>query len=858
MDVLEIVEKSYSKLPNDLKKCPWIATDHGRAILKTEQQLDAYLAAYGEMHIMKCRAALQNFPCSKSEDFINQYDYEIFDWGCGQGIATLTLLEFLYERNLLGRLKAITLIEPSSIALNRAKKWIQQTAGPGIALNTVQKEIPSNDNTSLDEVSCKSTVSINLFSNILDIRSLSLSWLANKTSSLAPINYIICVGPKFEDNTRIKDFCGYFNPNTYFSNIESFRYAFTQRTNHPYGCETKCFVHMRNESMNNSYVESSNERNQTDDYEYFIECYRGAVEDSTLEFYNKLNLECSTAYDIFFRPDVGVDTPDVLLTNINKGIIIISICKDINEIEIVNRRIDNIKNYFFNTHLKSIKIDSIINTSVFGCVKTAIYFPNSTQQEVEKKLSILNENIRTRNNNKSKDYFQYLIRLYKTDDFGHKLNYLRFNGFKSDYYNELIKIIVGNWHSYKEGDQNFHLSDKQRAIVKEEKTRLRVKGVAGCGKTQVVANRAVERHLQTGEKVLILTFNISLIQYIRMRINQVPADFSTSKFEITNYHQFFLSMANKYSNNKLSLTDFDSADFFEPYAKSIRRYKTIIIDEVQDFKTNWLDSIIKYFLAEDGTISVFGDGEQNIYEREMEEETKMPKVPTFSGRWNEMNERISLRILNPEIATLSFKFARRFVDSFAQPLSVTNELFFEKYWIKYWNVGTDKDAQTLCGNIRWIMKEHGIKAKDVVVLSESINILRDIEKCYVDNQNRTMTNFETADQYSELRRKLQLYPTYFDNDLKDIRRAAKTHFTTDCDCLKMSTIHSFKGWESNTVILLLQAEMHDNSTYDGYYIMERENTPALLYTALTRAKCNLFILNLGNTRYHSFFNNNIK
>ena len=120
-----------------------------------------------------------------------------------------------------------------------------------------------------------------------------------------------------------------------------------------------------------------------------------------------------------------------------------------------------------------------------------------------------------------------------------------------------------------------------------------------------------------------------------------------------------------------------------------------------------------------------------------------------------------------------------------------------------------------------------------------------------------MTNFETADEYEELKRK-QTSPSLFQKDLKEIRRAAKTHFTTDTDDMKLSTIHSFKGWESESVILILQPEMSINDRYDGYYIQERENIPALIYTALTRAKCNLFILNVGNTKYHSFFQTNIR
>ena len=856
IDVNKIIEQCYSRIPKEFKSHPWNLTDHGRKVLQNELELDAYLAAYGEMHIIKCRAALQNFPCAPN-DYIQRHYFEIIDWGCGQGIATLTFLEFLEERGLLGKLNAITLIEPSEMALKRAKQWIIQNVGPSVKVKSVKRFIPSDINEVMEEVSCSSYVCINLFSNILDIKNLSLLWLARKTSELANVNYMVCIGPKFSKNTRIDDFCGYFNPSSYFSAIDANPYAYTQRTHHPYSCETRCFVHMRNEYVDISYTEKANAIDETDDYDYCVECLRGTVDDTSLFFYNKVMNECSSSFSVFIRPTIGLDKPDIVLASISKGIIILNICKDIGQLETEYERVENIKSFLFNTYLKTIKVDSIINQSVYGCVKTGLYFPNSTKIEVDKAIENLNNDRNLRYKNvRPKDYFAYLIKAFPSDDFKETINRLSSRGFRTDYYNELLNLIIGNWHSYKDGDTDLQLTNRQKELVRSNNKRLRVKGVAGCGKTQVVANRAVERHLKTGDKVLILTFNITLIQYVRMRINQVPADFSTTMFEISNYHQFFLSMANRYSEKKISLSDFDNVDFFTPYAAKIERYKSIIIDEVQDFKTSWLASIISYFLAPDGSISVFGDGEQNIYERIMADE-KMPSIPTFTGQWNKINERISMRIINPDIALLAYRFAKEFVDKTVQPINIPNKLVFEKYHIKYWNVGNDKTANVLCQNIKWIQKEYSIEYKDIVVMSESINILRDIEKHFKDCQIQCMTNFETDEQYNNLRR-YQRSPSLFQKDLKEIRKAAKTHFTTDVDMIKLSTIHSFKGWESKTVILLLQPEMQENSTYEGYYIHERENTPALIYTALTRAKCNLFILNLNNQKYHSFFLSNIK
>ena len=109
---------------------------------------------------------------------------------------------------------------------------------------------------------------------------------------------------------------------------------------------------------------------------------------------------------------------------------------------------------------------------------------------------------------------------------------------------------------------------------------------------------------------------------------------------------------------------------------------------------------------------------------------------------------------------------------------------------------------------------------------------------------KTMITFETELQYQEVR----IQSRYVKSDLDDIRRVAKVHFTTKCEAIKMSTIHSFKGWESKNVILFLQP---DN------VIDKNENSDALIYTAMTRARCNLFIISLGNEKYDEFFRENI-
>jgi superfamily I DNA/RNA helicase len=60
--------------------------------------------------------------------------------------------------------------------------------------------------------------------------------------------------------------------------------------------------------------------------------------------------------------------------------------------------------------------------------------------------------------------------------------------------------------------------------------------------------------------------------------------------------------------------------------------------------------------------------------------------------------------------------------------------------------------------------------------------------------------------------------------------------------IKISTINSFKGWESEVVFLIIEP-LYDRTTSFNMSFDE------LLYTGLTRCKRNLIIVNFGNAEY---------
>jgi superfamily I DNA/RNA helicase len=82
---------------------------------------------------------------------------------------------------------------------------------------------------------------------------------------------------------------------------------------------------------------------------------------------------------------------------------------------------------------------------------------------------------------------------------------------------------------------------------------------------------------------------------------------------------------------------------------------------------------------------------------------------------------------------------------------------------------------------------------------------------------------------------------YSDN-YKNIRDNKKLHFWMNSGTIKVSTINSFKGWESEVVFLIIEPK-YDMTTAFNLSFDE------LLYTGLTRSRNNLVIINYGNEEY---------
>ena len=204
-----------SNTPNSFLAIRQISVNHSNGILvgrgvtplETEDEMFEYLKRYGKMHYAKLLSSFElGFPQSFGEPI------NIVDWGCGQGIATISFLEKYYSAKVLN----ITLIEPSEIVLKRAALHCKKFAR-NANLHTILKKL---DEVNIADIRVQSGITtIHLFSNILDIDDYSTSHLLSLIDNVLTCNnFFVCVSPYIDDikSARLESFMNHFKQRSTF------------------------------------------------------------------------------------------------------------------------------------------------------------------------------------------------------------------------------------------------------------------------------------------------------------------------------------------------------------------------------------------------------------------------------------------------------------------------------------------------------------------------------------------------------------------------------------------------------------------------------------------------------------------
>jgi len=696
--------------------------------------------------------------------------------------------------------------------------------------------------------------------------------------------------------------------------------------------------------------------------------------DGELTLLRHLEKTLDDSYEVFFNPYLNGDRPDIIILRKGHGVLIIEVKDWIlshhyiderkkwhfvnphnNEDSVEKSPIDQVLKYkenLFDLHIDSLlnlKIQNIKNFNIVGC---AVYFHKADATEIEELMIIP-----FKGDKRYLDFLNYNIGLIGCDSLqngglNNVLAKFHINAnwqslyFTEELYNNFKRILTPTVHMMTDG-QTIVYDNRQSEVITRQVKQMRVKGVFGSGKTTVLVARAVQAYLRLKKdnpnpKILILTYNLTLRNFIHDKLMQVQQEFIIQDFIIINYHQFINAELNNMGidikvpqsikggeiSAYLDANYYSNEHLFEHYKDRIVPYDTILIDEIQDYKRSWMNIIKNSFLAEGGEYMLFGDVKQNIYGNPIENKdvvTNIPVRPTELKKCYRSDSKIRDLTIAFQRALFNEKY---YIDDFLEQNGIGLFDSFEKEgYVNYTYLSNAQIVSTLYTIVHEniLNRINNVSPNDITILGYTTPLLREFDHYYrLLSREKTKTMFETPEimyrnqlnfiserdnpwfgnifkhlvkihfpnntnlndwQISKLKSYIALllatseiykkYPERLNEILREtcnkckiskdafeawlehyadsisafrilvhnadyefIRKNKKMNFWMNCGMVKVSTIHSFKGWESQAIFLIVE-----NNT-------SKEEFNELLYTGITRARENLVVINFGNTAYH--------
>jgi hypothetical protein len=476
------------------------------------------------------------------------------------------------------------------------------------------------------------------------------------------------------------------------------------------------------------------------------------------------------------------------------------------------------------------------NEKNFGLIKTGVYFHKAKTDVCRDKLGT-----------KIKDFKYFPFFGYdsllesRLKEIVPDVNIKSSNYWNRNWNEDILFWLIPPFHSIEQGTI-LKLRGNQVKVAEPKSGHYRVRGVAGSGKTQALAYRAGKLASQ-GYNVLIISFNITLWHYVKDMIARSPFAFNWGQFTFTHFHGFCKDKLNEFeqkwpkSPERKEYQDQKEYEealeyFFKatvPNAvinaiqgKRYQKYDAILIDEGQDYHYEWYSMLDKYFLSNRDEALIVCDKRQNIFDRELD---WLDKRVTRAGLEKFREPYIDLTVtfrLPKKVAVMSNEFSEVF--ELNQELKVSkyedNPVLVHSHHIIWLNI-SEEDWQYYVYNAFLRLKKEGYSPSDMVILLPSHRLGKEAVQMFRDKKIEVNHVFE--------------------EDTEARYHPHKKAFWMGDSRLKMSTIHSFKGWELLNIVLFIPERAPDSN----------KKLDAIVYTALTRTRENVIILN-ANQRYYSF------
>lgn len=460
----------------------------------------------------------------------------------------------------------------------------------------------------------------------------------------------------------------------------------------------------------------------------------------------------------------------------------------------------------------------------YGLFKTSIYFHNASTNSCHSLFEHLNLNYKVfpilgRDSLNSNNLRQIVPDSYLTQSYY----------WKREWNHEILFWLNPPFHSL-EQTIKLDLNKYQQLFSEPTSGHYRVRGVAGSGKTQVLAYRAAKLASQ-GKTVLILSFNITLWHYIRDMVQRSPFEFNWKSFTFGHFHGFCKDILNEFGEKWPKESGDGESTFREIVPNKVlevikrgyyEKYDAIYIDEGQDYHVEWY-TMLQSFLKERDELVVVCDKKQNIYGRNMDWLDKRRKGVEKFGDWIELKTVVRM----PEgVAEITKRFSEEF--DLNQDVRVENiqrpDLFNQYVEHTIWENIEESEWLSKIDSSYELIKKNATSnhVSDTVILLPNKEYGIECVKHFTENKGLKVNHV-------------------FENEEESRYHRHKKAFWMGDSRIKMSTIHSFKGWEVLNVIMLIPSNY-----YGSTELFDKQ-----VYVAMTRTRQNLIVLN-ANERFKKF------
>lgn len=562
-------------------------------------------------------------------------------------------------------------------------------------------------------------------------------------------------------------------------------------------------------------------------------------------------------WTIFEQPHINSMKPDFILLHPEKGIIIIEVkdwdlssnvylddgyIQGNNGNKISKNPINQVENYkksILKTELtNSVYLSEEFNDKFFACIETVVYFHKTSKIQAHQFCGKNSDYTKIW----TKDEFDYICNINNrlnprlhTYALSYTKSKFNSNGLLSTLVDELKHTLQYSDYNY-ERKQPIKLTYEQEKLAKLQKGSIRRwSGVAGAGKSLSLAQKAVNA-LKEDNRVLILTFNITLRHYLRDLCSQ---QFGIGNYEgerkklksnltICHFHDFLKIIM---MEHEIEIRNTENDDnFTQKWINSINeyiqnnkiknhlKYDYILIDEGQDFQGEWI-RFIKQFFTNAGELFIVYDKAQDLYEHGIWiEDSNQIKNIGFRGQPG--NLKVSMR-LPEKIVSLIQDIRTEFnIDAEEiKPSTNTQQSFIEiTNWFNYSASNKSEKLNQIEEQVEFL--KHTNSLDDITILTTNENTGVEIVTRFESKGIKTSHVYDMQKQKNHSKRKSE-----------------KWKFQGGTGRLKICSYHSYKGWETPNIILILDApstKYINEDIYQGEY--NEKNVFDAIFIGMSRIK----------------------